>query len=419
MKILLVNYRYFISGGPEKYMFNVKELLENNGHEVIPFSINYSKNFESEYSKYFINPIGDRESVYYEDIKKSPKSILQMLSRSIYSFEAKKAIQEEIVTEKPDLVYVIHFVNKLSPSIIDGAKKMGIPVVLRLSDYFLLCPRFDFIFNGEICEDCLRKGLHSCIRKKCVKGSIFASLVRVLSMKIHKCIGVYKRVDAFIAPSVFLKNKLIESGVSPCRIYHIPTFARTNNQSISLGSYGLYFGRIAVEKGVELIIKAYESLRSKQLIIMGDYSNEEGQRLVNYVNDNGINNIRFVGFKSGDEFDRIIRHAKFTIIPSVWYDNLPNAALESFKFFKPIIASNIGSLPEIVKDGYNGYLFEKGNVDDLITKIELLDGNDVMVTEMGVNGNKTLQKSFSPEIHYNLLIDLFEKVKNIQHKTTN
>ena len=60
MRILLVNYRYFISGGPEKYMFNIKKMLEDNGHEVIPFSIHSNKNVETEYSKYFVEPIGSR-----------------------------------------------------------------------------------------------------------------------------------------------------------------------------------------------------------------------------------------------------------------------------------------------------------------------------------------------------------------------
>ena len=186
MKILLVNYRYFISGGPEKYMFNIKKMLEDNGHEVIPFSIHSNKNVETEYSKYFVEPIGSRDATYFEECKKTPKVIWQMLTRSIYSTEVEKAIKKEIKDVKPDLVYIIHFVNKLSPSVICGAKKMDVPVVLRLSDYFLLCPRFDFMYNKKPCEECLTKGYRTCIKKRCVKGSLFASVVRVFSMKVHK-----------------------------------------------------------------------------------------------------------------------------------------------------------------------------------------------------------------------------------------
>ena len=93
MRILLVNYRYFISGGPEKYMFNIKKMLEDNGHEVIPFSIHSNKNVETEYSKYFVEPIGSRDATYFEECKKTPKVIWQMLTRSIYSTEVEKAIK--------------------------------------------------------------------------------------------------------------------------------------------------------------------------------------------------------------------------------------------------------------------------------------------------------------------------------------
>lgn len=106
MRILLVNYRYFISGGPEKYMFNIKKMLEDNGHEVIPFSIHSNKNVETEYSKYFVEPIGSRDATYFEECKKTPKVIWQMLTRSIYSTEVEKAIKKEIKDVKPDLVYM-------------------------------------------------------------------------------------------------------------------------------------------------------------------------------------------------------------------------------------------------------------------------------------------------------------------------
>ena len=111
MRVLLVNYRYFVSGGPERYMFNIKKELEDRGHEVIPFSVHSNRNVETPYSKYFVEPIGGRDAVYFDEYKKTPKVIMQMLSRSIYSPEVRRAIQREIDEIKPDVVYIIHFVN--------------------------------------------------------------------------------------------------------------------------------------------------------------------------------------------------------------------------------------------------------------------------------------------------------------------
>ena len=412
MRILLVNYRYFISGGPEKYMFNIKKMLEDNGHEVIPFSIHSNKNVETEYSKYFVEPIGSRNATYFEECKKTPRVIWQMLTRSIYSVEVEKAIRREIAEVNPDLVYIIHFVNKLSPSVITGAKKAGKPVVLRLSDYFLLCPRFDFLHDKKPCEECLKKGYRTCIQRRCVKGSLFASAVRVLSMKIHSLLDVYKDVDAFITPSRFLRGKLIENGFDGDKITCIPTFTASKSEvgEPKVGDYGLYFGRISEEKGVETVVRAFEKLPDHRVLIMGDDTTEEAKRLMAYVREKDLCNIEFTGFKSGVEMEEIIKGARYTLIPSVWYDNLPNTALESFQYSKPVIASNIGSLPELVLDGVNGFLFEAGNAEDLRRKVLLLSEEET-VAKMGAASRARLEEHFAPGTHYDALMNVFDRVR--------
>ena len=411
MKILLVNYRYFISGGPEKYMFNITKKLEEEGHEVVPFSIKSNKNIETEYEKYFVNPIGDKNAVYYDDVKKTPRSIIQMLSRSIYSFEVKRAIKKIIKETNPDIVYILHFVNKLSPSVIKGAKEMKKPVILRLSDYFLLCPKFDFLYQGNVCEDCLNKGYKSCIKKRCVKGSLFASVIRVLSMKIHKLIKIYHHLDAMVTPSAYLKNKLEANGFNYVDIHHIPTFSnKKENVNINeVGDYGLYFGRLSVEKGVEQVIQAYEKLGNNyQLKIMGDDTTEEAARLKSYVSEHDIKNIEFLGFKTGTELEEIIRKSRFILVPSIWYENLPNTILEGFAYGKPVIATNIGSLTETIKNGENGFLFNVGDIDEIIESIKKLDDAELVKT-MGKNNLKQIETTYSVEQHYTKLMNLFEE----------
>lgn len=411
MRILIVNYRYFISGGPEKYMFNIKRILEENGHEVIPFSIKSNKNIETEYSKYFVEPIGDKNAVYFDEVKKTPKAIMQLLSRSIYSLNVKRALKKEIKAVKPDLVYTIHFVNKLSPSVIDAAKECGVPVVCRLSDYFLLCPRFDFLKDKKICEDCLTCGYKSCLKNKCVKNSTFASLIRVFSMKFHEMIKIYDKVDMFVTPSNFLKKKLVENGYDEKKIKCIPTFTSSISKADKqmIGDYGLYFGRISEEKGVETAVKAYELLSDKKLVIMGDDTTEEALKLKKYIKDKKIKNIQFAGFKSGEELENIVNESRYVLIPSIWYDNLPNTALEAFSRSKPVIASNIGSLSELVEDEVNGYLFEAGNYEELAKKIKQID-NERQIKKMGKRAQQKLEEDFSQKKHYDELIKIFKKV---------
>lgn len=143
---------------------------------------------------------------------------------------------------------------------------------------------------------------------------------------------------------------------------------------------------------------------------MGDDTTEEGERLKAYVQTKGLKNIEFLGFKKGTELEAVIKSARFTLIPSIWYDNLPNTALESFQYSKPVIASNIGSLPELVIDGENGYLFGPADADDLAEKIKLLDDEEKIVT-MGAKSCNRLEDRFAPQIHYNALMKVFEKVR--------
>lgn len=402
-------------------MFNIKALLEKHGHEVYPFSVHSDKNEPTPYDRFFVEPIGGRSAVYYDDYKKTPTTIIKMISRSVYSPEVKRALEREIKELKPDVVYILQCVNKLSPSVIRAAKKMHVPVVMRLSDYNLLCPKFDFLRGTCACEDCVRIGYRCCIKHRCVKGSFFASMVRVCAMKFHKMIHIYDDVDAFVTPSRFLQSKLIENGFKADRVHHIPTFTvrQTADQTgtdpagvsagRSVGDYGLYFGRLTAQKDIITLIKAYERLADHKLVIVGEDTIDEGPVLKKYVADHDLNNVEFAGFKSGKELEDIIRGSRFTIIPSMSYENMPNSALESFLYYKPLIAADIGSLSELVDNSVNGYLYEPRNVDELTDKILLMDDDEV-VLRMGTEAHKPVEDRYSPEKHYESLMGIFNAV---------
>ena len=262
---------------------------------------------------------------------------------------------------------------------------------------------------------CLTKGYRSCIQKRCVKGSLFASVVRVLSMKIHSLLQIYKDVDAFIAPSEYLKKKLAANGFSEEKIHCIPTFAaqkKNIGEDLLIGSYGLYFGRITEEKGVDTLVHTYEMMPDHFLKIVGDDTTEEAVRLKAYIAERGIGNIEFLGFKSGRKLEKLVHNARFVVIPSIWYDNLPNTALEAFQQSKPVIASNIGSLPELVEDGCNGYLFTVGSAEELAEKIRLLDSDDRLL-EMGSNSRRRFEEKFGVERHYEVLMEVFRFVTQV------
>ncbi|MDP4142963.1 MAG: glycosyltransferase family 4 protein [Bacillota bacterium] len=413
MRILIANYRYFISGGPEIYMFNIKKLFENKGHQVVPFSVKYRMNVKTEYDKYFIEPIGGEDKVYFSEYKMSPKLIIQLIGRSFYSFEAKQAFYTEIINEKIDAVYILHHVNKISPSIINAAKKANKKVIVRLSDFFLLCPRFDFLRNGDICEACLKGSLFNAIRNKCVQNSFAATTIRTFSMYFHRLIKIYDKVDYFVTPSNILREKLIEYGFDREKIAHIPTFIDSSNITPSYQSkdYILYFGRISKEKGVEYLIRAFKDIKDKdlKLYIVGHSNDGEIDKLKELVEKEKIKNVIFTGKKNGEELANLIKDARFVVLPSIWYDNMPNVLLESFCYGKPVIASNIGCFPEVIDNGKNGLLFEMKNIEDLRDKIDFLNSRPDIIEEYGKNARKKVENRYNSENHYNQLINLLKQ----------
>jgi len=405
MKVLMINYRYFISGGPEKYMFNLIAQLKERGHEVVSFSVHSNQNEPSEYEPYFVDPIGGMDQVYYEDYQKTPKTIRQLLTRSIYSPEVKRAVKRIIRDTNPDVVYVLHFVNKLSPSVLAGAKECGKRVVVRLSDYNILCPRFDFLHDNKVCEDCLSLGYRSCIRKRCVKDSFFASLVRVIAMKIHNLLRVYDNVDLFLCPSQFLREKMCEHGFSRDKVISLMTFTPdVAHRTDYVGQYGLYFGRMSVEKGLMTLMEAYCRLGpSYKLYMAGNPDNDEGRRLKRFVEEHGMTNVTFLGFQSGEALKELVRKARFVLMPALWYENIPNMVLEGFSAARPVISSRIGSLVELVDDGRNGLLFEPGDAEDLMRCIQTLD-DDATALEMSRNARASFEAHYRAEYHFDRLI---------------
>ncbi len=217
MKILFVNKFYYLKGGAERYYFDLKNLFEREGHKVIPFSMEDKKNFKSDYSKYFVSNVElEKPGFSLKDLKTA--------GRIIYSFEAKKKIEELIKKEKPEIAHINNIYHQISPSILTVLKKYKIPMVQTLHDYKLICPIYILYSKGGICERCKKYRYYHCTFRKCTKNSRGASLINTKEMYWHKFLKIYENnIDLFISPSNFLRNKILEWGmIKPKKIIVLP-----------------------------------------------------------------------------------------------------------------------------------------------------------------------------------------------------
>ncbi|MEM4397554.1 MAG: KEOPS complex kinase/ATPase Bud32 [Candidatus Woesearchaeota archaeon] len=254
---------------------------------------------------------------------------------------------------------------------------------------------------------------------------------------------IYEKANAIIFPSYFTLNKLKFLFKKPELIY-LPTFVRTEkfkelkdekNRNKENEKYALFVGRIEEEKGILYAIKAFEKIQNEKnqteknknvknekkrnkklndfnykLKIVGKSHSGYIKELINYVEKNNIKNVEFLGEKSQDELSNLYKNASFLIMPNIWYENMPNVVLEAFSFEKPVIASNIGSMKEIVIDNYNGFLVNPKDSDAIYQRSLLLFENEKLNKKLGKNAYKDSIEKYNPETHYNKLIDIFNNI---------
>lgn len=414
MKVIIANYRYFIAGGPEKYMFKFMEAAEEMGIEVIPFSVANPQNEKNPYSEYFAKPRSDE--LMYADTKKSIRNILGMVRATVWNYDAETRLRKLIRDTKPDVVYILHEINHLSPSIIRAAKKEKVRVVHRISDFFMFCAKYDFLCNNEICEACLHGNYKKALKERCMKNSFSGTFLRVLAMKLYGAVNIFDKVDEYICTCEFTKNKMIEGGISAEKIKCVPTFidASRIEPCYSHDKYFLFLGRMAHQKGTIYAIEAMKYLTDSDYVlkITGNITDsEEDQRIWRYIQDNGLENkIIFTGFKRGKELEELISKATCIVCPAIWYENMPNTVIEAYAYGKPVVASRIGSLQEIVVDGETGFLFEPKNAKELSEKLKCFVLDSSLCEKLGVNARKKCDIDYSKEKHMEKVLKILGNV---------
>ena len=389
--------------------FDTAELLQKYGHQIAYFAMASPNNIPSPDADYFVP---------YVDLNQTRGLVnqLKLAGQIIYSLEAKRKITELLEHKKPNLAHLHNIYHQLSPSILGAIKRKKIPIVMTLHDYKLTCPVYTLMRDGKICEECKGGKYYKVVQNHCTKGSRAKSVVNMIEMYLHHTVfRVYNQVDVFISPSRFLKHQIEAMGF-PGNIVHLPNFINAAGyepqyepQENSL----VYFGRLSEEKGVATLVEAVKGLNIP-LKIIGDGPQKE--LLVAKCAQEKIDNVKFLGYKTGKELLEEIRRSAVVVIPSEWYENYPRSVIESFALGKPVIGANIGGIPELVNDGETGYLFEPGNSQALREKIQLVIENRQFISAMGRNARRFAETELNPEQHYQQLMEVYQGAIQKQNK---
>ena len=350
MKICLVNKFHYIKGGSETYYFGLGELLKKRGHDVIYFSMKDEKNVPCNQENFFVDNVDFNGKM---SLVKLAKTSLKML----YSLEAKKKFEQLILDEKPDIIHLNIFQSQLTGSIVEVAKKYDLPIVYTAHDLKSVCPNYMMLNHGRVCERCLHGNYLYCFQSGCMKNSKAKSLLATMESTVYRQRKIYKKIDLVITPSGLYKQKLSESGEFDCDIIHIPNFLPEGTEFKNVrngGDYFLYFGRLSIEKGILVLIKAYARAKVKKpLYIVGTGPEEE--KIHGFIKEKNLESkIKMLGFKSGDDLKQLVQNALCVCLLSTWYENGPYTIMEAQAAGRPALVSNIGGIPEMVIDSVNG-----------------------------------------------------------------
>jgi len=411
MKILIVNRNYFITGGPEKYMFSLMENMPQ--HQFIPFCVDFKQNRETTYSKYFVSPPAGSAGVYFNEFKMSPLQKSAYAFNSIYHVEARHKLEKLIQDTHPDVAFFLNAVY-FSDSIVDACRTHNIPIVWRMSDFHKICASYLFYRDGVICEDCLEHGLNRAIRNRCggYQRSWGAALVKVAGMWLSRARKLYDKVDYFVTPSAFTREKMIQGGFDPQKVMHIPTMTTVPDESpqpLPASPEILYVGRLSHEKGVATLLEAFGLLKNTdaRLSIVGDDSSSYAQQLITGIPEDLRDRVFFHGFQNQEQIRGHFEQAYCFVVPSVWYENQPNSVLEGMAYARSAVVSDLGSMKEMVVNGETGYRFESGNAKDLAEKLDSLMQSPQMAHDMGIKAREYVLRHHSFDKHLCSLEELF------------
>lgn len=399
-KLLSINTYNYRRGGSDAVFFDHDALFREAGWETAVFTMHHPKNEPSPWSSYFADELefGHAYSIWKKVV---------MAGKVIYSWEARSKLANLLDKFSPDVAHAHCIYHHLSPSVLSLLHERGIPTVMTAHDLKLACPAYKMLNKHGICEKCKHGNLSHVILNRCIHDSLATSSLVAVESTMHKAFGLYKRnLDRVVTPSRFFRQKLMEWGWPAEKLVYIPNFLDCSyyTPDYNPGSYFLYFGRLAPEKGVDTLIRA-AAQAGVYLKIAGTGPYEETLRKI--AAETG-NKIGFLGYCSGDTLWQLIQKCRAVVLPSKWYENAPISVLEAYASGKSVIGARIGGIPEMVLEGQTGNLFASGDINQLAERINQIQASpDSHLIEMGKVARNHVENSFSPQRYRNNMVELY------------
>lgn len=407
MRILMVHSFHHARGGDTTYTRALTRGLIERGHDVSPLAMRHPDNDPSTWEARFPRWVTPRTAQRLSD------RTVQALS-CVWSAEAAWSARGIARDLHPDVVHVQHLHRHLTPSILPPLRKAGAAIVWTVHDYELICPSGLLFTQGAPCERCRGHHYTQAIRHRCKWGELGPSVGVAVEKAIHRLAGVWDLVDRFLCPSRALADAMIRFGVPHQRVEHLPNPVAAPMHPAAMPTSAtagwMVAGRLTEEKGVHVAIEAASRLPEHPLRICGDgpWRTQLERRAAD------IPWVQFLGHQPQDEMAHRLNEARVVAVPSIWPENFPFAVSEAQAMARPVVASAIGGVPEMITHGVDGMLVPPGDPDALAGAVHALLGDPGLAEALGRAGHSRVRRRLCPAEHLRVIEDHYFQARSFR-----
>ncbi len=402
MRILLVGNAWTAGpGGAETMLVLTATLLREAGHEVEPFAVAGPRTLPAATSPAFPPAAGAAART------RAGEAVAGVWSRRAFT-----ALTRLVDDWRPDVVHVHHVYERLTLSVLDALRRRGVPTVMTLHDYKPVCPNYRLYAGDAPCTRCLSGRYAQVVRHRCLEGSRWRSVAAAADAYLGRARDVYGGVSAFVAPSAFLRDRVVEGGLPPERLHVLPNpvlAAGAPRGEPAPGDPVLFAGRLVAEKGPATLLDAARLLPpGVRVRIVGSGRLEAEVRARVAVQGLPVD---LAGPTDPAGVAAQLRSAACAVVPSLWWENCPMVVLEAGAQGVPVVASAVGGVPELVADGETGLLVPPGDARALAAALTRLAGDPAEAAAMGKAAWERVRDRHDPADHVDALLGLYDAVR--------
>jgi glycosyltransferase involved in cell wall biosynthesis len=382
MKILYVHTSYEQSGGEDLVFANEVELMRRE-HEVQQLLFNNGGNRILRFFKFLFAPY-------------NPFSIYRL--------------NEMLKKEKPDVIHLHNWHFGASPGLISVAKKHGIPLVLTLHNYRILCPSATLFHKDGLYKDSLKAGFPwKAVKNRVYRNSYIQTFWLAFTVHFHKWLRTWQDVNKYITLSPFAEQLFLDSTLKLTRnqLAVKPNFvADPGYTTADRGVCFLFVGRLCIEKGLHHLIAAFKDL-PYTLTIAGDGPLREYVEAASKTHAN----IQYQGKKDKAEIFELMRSASALIFPSIWFEGMPMTILEAFSTGTAVIAGRLGTMESLIGNEENGILYTPGDVRALKKAVaSWVSNSPAQRLQISKSARDAYERLYTPESNMNQILTIYNSV---------